>query len=169
MNVNQLALVLLLALAVAWDLNTRRIPNVLTIGGCLIALSLRAIQGPESIGFGFLGLALGLLVSLPFVVAGGLGGGDAKLLAAVGAFLGPEQLWAAILVMGLVGGVMALLVAMRSGEMYDTLRRTWGLAGRMVGIRAIDEPRRTLATAGALTIPYAVPIAIGAILSQFYV
>ncbi len=158
-----IALVLVLALSVVWDLRTRRIPNWLTVGACGAALGLRAVQGFEPLGFGALGLVLGLAMSLPLVFAGGLGGGDAKLLAAVGAFLGPGQLISALLAMALAGGVLTVVVATRRGVMYETLRNTWRLTGQLVGLGPESEPRRTLGTAGALTIPYAVPIAIGAL------
>lgn len=161
-------LVALLALAVAWDLRTRRIPNPLTITGCVVGLALRASLGWDPLLAGVLGLLLGLAVSVPMVLAGGLGGGDAKLLAMVGAFLGPGPLLPAILVMGIVGGVMAVVVAVWKGEAYDTLRRTWLLAGRLVGVVPRTASYRTIATAGALTIPYAIPIAIGAVASVFY-
>lgn len=163
-----IALVVLLALAVAWDLRTRRIPNWLTVGACGVALGLRAVQGVEPLGFGVLGLVLGLALSLPLVLTGGLGGGDAKLLAAVGAFLGPGRLIIALLAMALVGGVLTIAVATRRGVMYETLRHTWRLTGQLVGLGLESEPRRTLGTAGALTIPYAVPIAIGALTGLFY-
>lgn len=167
-NPSLIALVLVLALSVVWDLRTRRIPNWLTVGACGAALGLRAVQGLEPLGFGVLGLVLGLAISLPLVFAGGLGGGDAKLMAAVGAFLGPGQLVGALLAMALVGGVLTVVVAIRRGVMYETLRNTWRLTGQLVGLGPESEPRRTLGTAGVLTIPYAVPIAIGALAVLIY-
>lgn len=167
-NESQLVLIVLLALAVAWDFRTRRIPNPLTITGCAVGLALRATQGWDPLVAGVLGLLLGLAVSVPMVMAGGLGGGDAKLLAAVGAFLGVGPMLPAILVMGIVGGVMAVVFAVWKGEAYDTLSRTWMLAGRLVGITPRATSYRTIATTGALTIPYAIPIAAGAVASVFY-
>ncbi len=167
-NASLIALVLVLAVAVVWDLRTRRIPNWLTVGACGVALVLRGVQGFEPFWFGVLGVILGLALSLPLVFAGGLGGGDAKLLAAVGAFLGPQRLVIALLAMALVGGALTVVVAIRRGVMYETLRHTWRLVGQSVGLAHESEPRRTLGTAGALTVPYAVAIAVGALAGLFY-
>lgn len=157
-----IALVCLAALAVFWDLRERRIPNVLTVAGCGVALLLRASQGMEPLLAGLVGLLLGLGLALPLVLAGGLGGGDAKLLAAVGAFLGPEQLMIAFLVTAVAGGLLAILAAVRNGRLRETALHTGRLVLSLFG-RGGGAPRRTLDTAGALTIPYAVPIAVGAL------
>src|SRR5687767_11218693 len=74
-----LALCALSVAAVLWDLKTRRIPNVLTASGLLIALLLRAVEGPAPLAAGVLAAGIGLGLSLPLVLAGALGGGDMKL------------------------------------------------------------------------------------------
>ena len=109
------ALVALVILAVTWDLRTRRIPNALTVTGFFTALALRALPGGEALLAGVLGGLIGLILTFPLVLMGGLGGGDAKLLAAVGAFLGPSNLPLALLVTALVGGTMALALAIQRG------------------------------------------------------
>ena len=156
----------LVVFAVWTDLKSRRIPNVLTVAGCGVALLLRASQGWEPLGEGLLGLFLGLAISLPLVIAGGLGGGDAKLLAAVGAFLGPVPLLIALLITALVGGVMAAALAIYRGALYETLIRSGELLKSVAGFRGAG-PRRRIDSAGALMIPYAVPIAIGALVGWF--
>lgn len=156
------SLLLLSALAVGWDLRERRIPNALTVGGALIALSLRGLQGGEPLLAGLGGLGLGFLAGLPLFLVGGFGGGDVKMLAAVGAFLGPSQFLVALLATALAGGALAVAVAARRGALTDMLRDTGGLAARLIGFRR-GAPLKTLATPGALAIPYAVPIAVGAV------
>ncbi|CAN5268084.1 hypothetical protein BH18GEM1_BH18GEM1_04540 [soil metagenome] len=161
-NVLVIGLVSVAALAVWWDLRERRIPNALTLAGCGAALLLRATQGLEPLGAGVVGLLLGLGLALPLVVAGGLGGGDAKLLAAVGAFLGPANLLVAALITALAGGLLAMVAAVRNGALRETALHAGSLVLSLFG-RGGRLPRRTLDTAGALTIPYAVPIAVGAL------
>ena len=99
---------------------------------------------------------------MPLFALGGLGGGDVKLLAAVGAFLGPGKLVTALLAAGVVGGAMALAVAAWRGALAATLARTGGLLLRWLTLgRAGDS--RTLGAPGAVTVPYGVAIAVGAV------
>jgi prepilin peptidase CpaA len=153
------ALLALTVAAVGWDLRTRRIPNMLTASGFLVALVLRAFHGSDALAAGFLAAVLAFALAVPLVLAGGLGAGDAKLLAAVGAFVGPAALPIVLLVTALVGGLLAVAVATRRGAMGETLRHARVLLTRPTP----DVQRRTLATPGALAVPYAVAISTGAL------
>ena len=155
------ALISLVIVAVVWDLRTRRIPNALTVSGFLAALVLRALPGGEALMAGVLGGVIGLAISFPLVLLGGLGGGDAKLLAAVGAFLGPADLPVALLVTALVGGAMAFTLAVQRRALGETLRHARVLVGSVAP--RTPAPARNLRTPGALTIPYGVAIGAGAI------
>ncbi len=159
-----LALLALTVAAVVWDLRTRRIPNVLTATGLLLALGLRAFQGPGAVAAGVLAALLAFALAAPLVLAGAMGAGDAKLLAAIGAFVGPAGLPVALLVTAIAGGVLALAAAARRGALGETLAHARDL---VVPPRAAREepriPRRTLETPGALAVPYAVAIAAGAL------
>jgi prepilin peptidase CpaA len=158
-----LALGALSIAAVGWDLATRRIPNVLTASGLLVALALRAFDGPGSVAAGLLAAALAFGLAVPLVLAGGLGGGDMKLLAATAAFVGPSGLPILLLVTAIVGGMLALGVALRRGMLRETLTHSRALVARAVPTRgAQPRPRRTLRTPGALAVPYGVAIAAGA-------
>lgn len=155
------ALLGLVGAAVVWDLRERRIPNGLTIGAALAALALRAPAGGDAVLAGLAGLGLGFLAALPFFALGGLGGGDVKLLAAVGAFLGPGPLPVALLATALAGGALALGVVVWRGRTRETLGDAADLVAGL--FRRDRRPRKTLETPGALAIPYAVPIAAGAL------
>jgi prepilin peptidase CpaA len=154
-----LALLALTVAAVTCDLRTRRIPNVLTASGLLTALAIRAFQGPEAVAVGVLAAALAFALAVPLVLAGAMGAGDAKLLAAIGAFTGPAALPVVLVVTAVAGGALAFAVAVRKGALRETLAhaRALVLPGRS------RTPRRTLATPGALAVPYAVAIGAGAL------
>lgn len=156
------ALAVLVLIAVWWDLRERRIPNALTVTGLVLALALRALEGPDALLSGLVAMAIALVVAFPLVILGGLGGGDAKLLAAVGAFLGPAQLLTALVITGLAGGLLAVAVAIHRGLLYQSMVGAGHLVARLVGL-PIAGPRPTIHSPGVLTIPYAVPIAIGAL------
>src|SRR5262245_18997501 len=116
--------VILIALtACAFDLRTRRIPNALTFGAALAALLFhRLTGGSEGAMAAAGGWVVGLFLFLPFFVLRGMGGGDVKLLAALGAWLGPQQvLWLAIYT-GIAGGVMGVWTAAASGYLKTALR-----------------------------------------------
>ena len=106
---------LLLAVAAAgavWDVRSGRVPNELTYTAALAGLVLNALLRPAGIGIGqaALGLAVGFLPLFFVYLAGGLGGGDVKLMAAVGAFLGPLATAYALLYACLVGAVLSVAV-----------------------------------------------------------
>ena len=119
-----LALSLGLAAAVVIDVRTRRIPNWLTgaIAGAGFGLAFGG--GGVTPWEAFLGLAAGLVLMLPGHVIGATGAGDVKLMAAIGAFLGPGLVFRAFLYSAVAGGVLALVVAVRRGLLADTVMTT---------------------------------------------
>lgn len=163
------ALAATVAGAIWFDLRERRLPNALTVGALVVALALRASGGLDAVGSGLAGAAIGFALALPFFLVGGLGGGDVKLLTAMGAFLGPHRIWFALLVMALVGGVMALIVMTKHRAFRQTAANlhaifaTFG-ARTFSGWKGKDSGAAvTLDTPGVLTVPYGVAIGIGAL------
>jgi len=160
------------AFGAAWfDVRERRLPNALTVGAFTTAILLRIPLGLDALGTGFLGAVLAFGLALPFFLVGGLGGGDVKLLVAVGAFLGPRNLWFALLVMALVGGVMAVFVITKHrafGQTAANLRSLFSTmgTGTFTGWKGEGSKATiTLDTPGVLTVPYGVAIAAGALTS----
>jgi prepilin peptidase CpaA len=114
-----------LTAASAQDLRTRRIPNELTatMAAAGLALAVAHVSG-VSVAASLLGIVVGVLVMLPGHALGATGAGDVKLMAAVGAFIGPALVIAAFLATAIAGGVLALVVAARRGSMATTLAHT---------------------------------------------
>jgi prepilin peptidase CpaA len=160
------AFVAVMAVAAFLDLRSRRIPNALTVTGAAAALILRAPLGWEALADGFLGIGLALLLTVPFFLVKALGGGDVKLMAAVGAFMGPEELFGACLLIGLLGGLLALFEAVRQGALRSVLINVVYMVVRWFSpLRRELTP--TLTSPAAMTVPYGVPIAIGAVIWWF--
>ena len=113
-----LALIGLLLLASAFDLSRRRIPNRLLAFGLLASLILHlASPNPAALLTTYLaGFGLGLLMFLPLYLMRGMAAGDVKLMATVGAFLGPAMVFQASLATYCAGGVMALLIVLARGH-----------------------------------------------------
>lgn len=144
------------------DLRNRRIPNILTFGTAVAAL----VYGGWTGGWTGLGsVALGWLIGgvafiVPFAL-GGLGGGDIKLLAAIGAWLGPTAAIWLVLYTGIAGGVMALVVALASGYLGQALRNVTMLLmhWRVWGLRPLAEV--SLDSSKGPRLAYALPIFVG--------
>jgi len=156
------ALATLLSLGVWFDLRCRRIPNVLTVAGLAVALLLRGVLGVSALVDGVEGAGLALLLSLPPFTLGMLGGGDVKLLAAVGGFMGPVRLIGAFLMIALVGGALALLEALRRRRVGDVVSRSFALVQYLAFFGRFGY-RPTLESQGAMTVPYGLAIGVGSL------
>ena len=152
--------------AAAWDLRTRKIPNVLTFGATLVAALLHGyLGGWSAVGLSLAGWAVGLALFFPFFALGGLGAGDVKLLAALGACLGPLMaVWVALFA-SIAGGVMALIVAAYAGYLRKAFVNLWCIVmyWRIEGPRPV--PELTLATHRGPRLAYAVPVLAGVMLT----
>lgn len=159
--VTTLAFLTLVVLAGVSDIRTRRIPNALTVTGLGIALALRGATGVEPLAMGLAGAVIAFVPAVPLVVLGGLGGGDAKLLAAVGAFVGPAGLPTTLLVTALMGGAMGAITVVRRGAFGSTVTRCRAILASPFGMSG--EPLPRLGAPGAIAIPYGVAIGAGAL------
>ena len=162
MEINSVCAVAVGTAACVTDLRSRRIPNVLTFGAAVAAFVFHAFASNGSgFGFGVSGwLVGGAVMFLPFAL-GGLGGGDVKLLAALGAWLGPmNAMWLALYT-GMAGGVMALAVAAYFGYTRQAISNVWFLLQHwtVVGLRPLDEI--SLEGSGGPRLAYALPIFSG--------
>jgi len=94
------------------DLRTRRVPNGLTGAAAAIGVAMALTRtGRVGIVGAVLGAVVGLTLMLPGYLWGATGGGDVKLLAAVGTFLGPDRVLIAFFGMAIGGGLLALATA----------------------------------------------------------
>ena len=108
--------------AAAIDLRVRRVPNVLTGSIALVGLGLAAVGlGRVGIWLALAGCLVGLTLMLPGDLIGAMGGGDVKLLAAVGTLLGPGATLRAFVASAVAGGLIAIFVAWRRGRFTATV------------------------------------------------
>ncbi|RTQ99632.1 prepilin peptidase [Halomonas nitroreducens] len=98
--------------ASVWDLRQRRIPNALVLAGAVVGVLLQgALSGSGGALAAIHGLLVGLAILIPGYLMGFTGAGDAKLMAAVGTFLGPLGAFQAGLVSIIFGGIIGILFA----------------------------------------------------------
>jgi len=139
---------IVLAVATFTDLRNRRIPNWLVVPFLVIGIAASTwLHGWHGLGFSFEGLGLGLLLYGILFWMGGMGAGDVKLAAAIGAWIGPSQLFIALVVTAMAGGIMVLGWALFGGVLKDLFKG------------AGDHMKRKM--------PYAPAIAIGTLVSFF--
>jgi prepilin peptidase CpaA len=119
------ALVAGLCAATVIDLRTRRIPNLLTALMAVTGIGMAAAgANGVSLAAAALGIVVGFGLMMPGHVLGATGAGDVKLMAAVGAIVGPMLVVKAFLFTGIAGGVLAIVVAIRRRRLAATLMAT---------------------------------------------
>lgn len=163
MELCHLTAVALALTAVLQDLTRGMIPNAFTVSsaaaGLIFSMLIHGVVGGAWITFG--GLALGLGLLLPLFLLGGMGGGDVKLLACIGAWVGPLRVFSIFVYGSLIGGLACLYLLIRSNRL-SALNRVGADVSLLVGVRARLEPKKD-----SLTISYSLPIAVGTILATF--
>jgi prepilin peptidase CpaA len=142
--------VVLLAVAVTCavsDLWKGKIYNAITYPAMAIGLVLAVIQhGASGIFFALGGFAVGFFPAFVLFALGGMGGGDVKLLGAIGAIAGAVAATETLILAFLVGGVFALGKLAWHGRLFATLGRTLrsvvgALWPGLAPARAPDEKR----------------------------
>lgn len=143
-----------------------KVPNWLTFPMIISGWIASAVFfGWAGLGWSLMGTAVGLGLLLPAYAIGGMGAGDVKLLAGVGAWVGVSNTFWAFAVSVVVGAVIALAMVI--------YRRAWRhhqnqFLGILTEILVVRDPNQ-LATMAAqrkssmLLLPYGIPIAIGSI------
>jgi prepilin peptidase CpaA len=164
---NQLAAATLLAIlsAAVWvDMREHRIPNLVSLGGILAGLWLHTwFHGLEGLFSGLGGMAVGLGVLLPFYIFKGMGAGDVKLMAAVGAFMGPLNVLLAIGLTLFAGSIAGMAILIYRRGLGQALRRYWFTFRWLLTTGGLHYDRPAEGEAATLRFPYALAIALGSL------
>ena len=159
------ALLIVLAIAVCYDLRDRRIPNWLVLVGIAVGMAFSVLLGGlAAFRDSGVGMLLGVFLFVPFFVLGVIGAGDAKLFGVVGSFVGYEALWAIWIYVLISGGVIAVIsiLAIRSYprfiENMKMLAYSVFYGFGQSGIAVTGDAFSTSAK-----VPYALAIAVGVI------
>ncbi|MES2715590.1 MAG: A24 family peptidase [Pseudomonadota bacterium] len=165
-----IALAVLLLWAVLSDLRHRRIPNALVLTGITLALASHlaaaALARSPLAGAAWwaplTGLAAGFVLLLPLYLLRAMGAGDVKLLATVGAFIGPSAVISAFVYTLLAGGLLSLAFMLGRGVAAQTLSNLRYLLTDW-GARASTGQGLRLAplASTAARLPYALAISLG--------
>jgi prepilin peptidase CpaA len=140
--------VIVVAVATITDLCSRRIPNWLTLPFLAAGLAAGSVlDGWSGLARSAAGAGLAALILSAFCLLRGMGWGDLKLCAAVGAWIGPGQMGFALVATAIAGGLVAVAVLL------------WrGIGHKLPARLTLDDP-------AAFKLPYAPVIAIGTLFS----
>lgn len=159
---------IVLAVATFTDLRSRRIPNWLVLPFLLAGLTVStSLYGWSGLRQSLAGIGLGVAIFGLLYALGGMGMGDLKLCAAIGAWIGPGQLILALVLTAIAGGLMALCWAAAGGFLGELFQ---GSGDLIFGFRQRGfhrHPELVLQNPTARKMPYAPAIAIGTIISFF--
>ncbi|MGM0881730.1 MAG: A24 family peptidase [Bacillota bacterium] len=154
-------LLIVVAICVVTDLKSRKIYNKVIFPTLVFAFALHAVvDGWSGTLHALLGFAVGLSILLIPYLMGGMGAGDVKLLAVIGAIKGAGFVWNASIYMAIFGAVMALGVLL----FKDGIRKRLRFIGYvLLCLRFKMKPNlQAHWTSGAY--PYGVAIAGGSII-----
>jgi len=150
-----------------------KVPNAITfpmiIAGWLYSSISYAVAGDAwyvGLGWSLAGTAVGLACLYPFYMIGGMGAGDVKMLAGIGAWVFCTTTFYAFCVTTIVGAIMAVIMIMTSKTATKHYSQFWLILNEIMIIKN-PETLSEIAAARKSTmrlLPYGIPIAIGTIL-----
>jgi len=164
-----LPLLVCMLLAAVIDASSRRIPNWLSLPMLVAGLTASFLPGSMvSPGFAFLGLLAGFGLTFILFALDAMGGGDVKLLSALGAWVGPETVLIIFMLEAIIGMVIVLIQAVKQGRLQILARNTAMVAISLVNINdvGVEHTKATGKDCRSVDrpLPYAVPTLIATLL-----
>jgi prepilin peptidase CpaA len=154
------------SIASLYDLRTRRIPNKLTLWAIVCGLILHFWKGgPAELGLSALAGLIGGGLFLLFFMAGGMGGGDVKLMAAVCCLAGTGNIKDVLISTVLIGALMGIALALYRGQLRRILGNVLKLVKHHNAVGLAAHPEINVKNQNSLRLPYALPIAAGCLVT----
>lgn len=148
------------------DLRSRIIPNWLVVTGLASGFVLNILlAGWTGLSQSCLGFGLALLIYVPLFILRAMGGGDVKLMAAVGSLVGPQNWFLIFLLASIAGGLYALVLLFARNVYGGVFRNVIHILGELVRLRLPfrTRPELDVAHERAVSVPHAVAILAGAV------
>ncbi len=159
--------VCLVLIVAAWiDGKELRVPNWITFPMVLSGIAFNVwMSGLSGLGAALLGTVVGLASLLPLYSVGGMGAGDVKLMAGMGAWLGPVVTFYAFCVSVIVGAIMAVCMVLYRNGWDKHYGQFLMIAAEWLTIKNPKELSRIAAERKPtmMLLPYGIPICIGSI------
>lgn len=158
-------LFIVLVICVVTDIKSRKILNIITLPAIIAGLILYTVtSGYGGFLFSGKGLIVGLGVLLVPYILGGIGAGDVKLMAAIGAMKGSIFVCSAFLFAAIIGGVISFYIIVRRKELKSFLQRIFF---SLVLFNGNKDSLNVRKEALAPSFPYGVAIALGTLFAFF--
>jgi prepilin peptidase CpaA len=154
--------------AAIYDWRFRRIPNWLTLSGVLVGIGVNWFLYWDQVRYprtALLGLGLAFLIYFPLYLIRGMGAGDVKLMAAVGAIVGPANWFGIFVLSNILGGIAAVLLVMSKGRLWSTLANVGFMLNELVHFRPpyLRKEELDLSSPKAAKMPHGLAIAFGSL------
>jgi prepilin peptidase CpaA len=149
-----------------YDIRYRRIPNWLVLPALLLGFLLNGfLYLGEGLLRSALGMGLAMLIYFPLYLLRGMGAGDVKLMAALGALVGPANWLFIFVVSALLGGVLAVILTLATGRFRQTLRNLGFMLWEMAHLRPphLRSEELDIKSPKAVKLPHGAVIALGSI------
>jgi prepilin peptidase CpaA len=162
----QLLLALLVMTGGVYDIRQRRVPNWLTLSGVLVGIGLNVfLYETDGLWFSLKGLGLALLIYFPLFAIRAMGAGDAKMMAAVGAMVGPWNWLGIFLLAAVMGGLFGMVLLLTTGRVRRTFANIGFLIREMTYLRPpyLRKEELDIRNPKAVGLPHAAVIALGAL------
>ena len=162
----QILLALVTLAAGAFDLRTRRIPNLLVLAGVLLGMGLNSfLYGMPGLTQSAKGLGLALLFYFPLFALRAMGAGDAKLMGAVGSIVGPGNWFGIFIITAVLGGVVGLLVVLAKKRLGSTIFNVAFILRELMAFRPPYVTRADLQAGNenAISLPHGSIIALASL------
>jgi prepilin peptidase CpaA len=146
-----------------------KVPNWITfpmiLSGWIYSATLSPYAGWEGLMYSLLGTFVGLALLLPAYAIGGMGAGDVKLLAGVGAWVWSTTTLYSFAISAIVGGIIAILMVASRRKWFKHQAQFWMICNEILTVK---DPEKLAAIAAErkpsmMLLPYGIPIAIGTI------
>ena len=163
-------LLIMLALAVIFDLKMRKIPNMVVLFGLVFSLILQySTAGGAGVFSWILGVCVGFLCFFPLHLLRGMAAGDVKLMMAVGGFLGCPLVITAALYSLIAGGLMAIIYLIYKGKLGALVAKTkliiFNIFEKTTTGQSLYDMNPTKTSLGRM--PYAQAIAVGTVIACY--
>ncbi|SOC37258.1 A24 family peptidase [Ureibacillus acetophenoni] len=163
----EIVLLLVLLISIVTDIYSRKILNVVTIPAILVGLIYYTVHsGLNGLWFSFSGFILGLVLLLIPFLFGGMGAGDVKLMAAIGALMGTVFVFHTFLFTALIGGVISIFILLRRMNIKQVIAHMYMtfivFRGKTKEVHVSTEQKYKF------SFPYGIAIVLGAFIAYIW-